>query len=84
MSVDWTIEIANSSGTWDADGFIPRPNEDLETNYVSTIQKIKLADGSYGYVSPETKRVKETFTMFFADTTSDFRLFAKQISNQMQ
>lgn len=73
MAADWLIEVENSGGTFISDGYIQRPNEDMETAYVSTTTKIKLADGSYGFMTPEIKRVKESFNMFFANTTSAFR-----------
>lgn len=73
MSMDWTIEYEGSSGAWLNDGNFPRPNQDLETEYISTQQKIKMADGRYGFVTPEIKRLRESFTMFFANTTSAFR-----------
>lgn len=76
----WITEIQLSGGGWYIDTSIPRPNSDLETDYISTQQKLKLANGSYGFITPETKRVKESITMFFANTTAIFRL---QIENYM-
>lgn len=73
MSLDWKIEIKNSSGTWSSEGYIQRPNQDMETTYISTTQKTQLADGSYAFVTPENKRVRDAMTMFFADTTTAFR-----------
>lgn len=81
MSLDWTIEVEDSSGNWVNDGYIYRPNEDIETNITSTMTPFKLADGSYGFINPETKKVKESFNMFFANTTSDFR---SQIEGYME
>lgn len=69
----WNIEVWESGNTFTADGTIPRPNQNLETKVSSTTQKIKLADGSNGFVQLETKYVKESFNMFFANTTSEFR-----------
>jgi hypothetical protein len=80
MSVDWKIEVYSSGNTWIVDGYIQRPNEDLETNITSTVAKSKLADGSYCRITPETKKVKESFTMFFANTTEEFR---EQIEDYM-
>ena len=70
----WDIYVLNSDGvTWDADVQVPRPNDNLETEYISTQQKIKLADGSNAFITPETKRIKEPITIFWADTTSVLR-----------
>jgi len=70
----WNIYTLNSDNlTYTLDGTIPRPNENLETEVISTRQKIALANGSSAFVSPETKSVKQPFTMFFADTTSALR-----------
>lgn len=73
MSVDWTIEIENSAGAWEYDGLIQRPNDDIETEYMSTQQKIRLANGSNAFITPETRRLKEPVSMFFAQTSSSFR-----------
>ena len=70
---NWTIYIQNSSLGWDAEPAIPRPNQDMETKYVSNVTKIKLANGSNAYITPETKYSKEIFTMFWASTTSVLR-----------
>jgi hypothetical protein len=69
----WDIYLENSLGTWDDDGTIPRPNDDLQTELTSTQQKIRLADGSNAFIQPEIKRVKEPITMFWADTSSSLR-----------
>ena len=69
----WTIEVEQSGGGWTIDTAISRPNQDVETEYISTQQKLRLANGSNAFVTPETKRLKEPFQMFFADTTSAFR-----------
>jgi hypothetical protein len=76
----WSIYVENSAGGWDVDTSIPRSNEDLQTEYTSTQSKVKLANGSYCYITPETKRVKESITLFWADTTSALRT---QIENYM-
>ena len=73
MSQDWIIEIENSSGGWDNDGYFYRPNQDVETIIMSTQQKLKLATGGNAFITPEIKRTKESFQMFFAKTTSAFR-----------
>jgi len=73
MSMDWITELENSSGVWILDTSLPRPNEDLETLYISTQQKIKLANGSNAFVTPEIKRVKEPITMTWINSTSVLR-----------
>ena len=37
------------------------------------MQKLKLANGSNAFITPETKRIKEPIVMSFIDTTSAFR-----------
>jgi len=70
---NWSIYIQTSNLGWDADTAISRPNQDMETKIVSTTSKIRLADGSDAFVTPETYRTKEPFSMFWADTTSTLR-----------
>lgn len=69
----WNIELWQSGNTYVDDSTIQRPNANLETQRVSNMQKVKVADGSNAFMTPETKFVKEPFTMFFAETTSAFR-----------
>lgn len=71
---NWNTYVLNSDGvTWDLDGTVPAANENLESEYISTQQKIKLADGSNGFITPETKRIKEPITIYWAETTSALR-----------
>ncbi len=70
---NWTMSIKNSANNYVSDGTIQRPNEDMETQKISTTQRINMADGSTAFVTPSTKSRSEPFTMFFADTTSAFR-----------
>lgn len=73
-SYDWTVSVINSDGvTWDVDTSWPRPNQDMERQWVSTMQTIKLANGGEGFVTPEVRRTKEAFSFFWADTTAAFR-----------
>jgi len=80
MSIDWTIEYEDSSGNWTLDTTLPRPNADLETTFMSTQQRITLANGSLAFIRPETRRVKEAISLFFARTSSTFR---SQLENYM-
>lgn len=74
MSISyWNIYVENSSGGWDSDGTIPRPNENIENNTISTMQTLRLANGSNAFFFPDTKSIKEQFTMFFAETSSTLR-----------
>lgn len=72
MSV-WTIEIENSAGGFDSDGSIPRPNQDMQLKITSTQQKVSLANGGMAFINPEVKRLKESFDMYWVETTSTFR-----------
>jgi hypothetical protein len=72
MSIDWKI-YQESGNSWVFDSNISRPNQDMNTEEISTMQSNQLADGSQGFITPETKYLKQPFQMFFANTTSDFR-----------
>lgn len=67
---DWNIYKWNTSTLlWDADGTIPRPQENLDDEISSTQQKYTLADGSNAFMTPETKYIKEplNFKWFLQD-----------------
>ena len=72
MSIDWKI-YQESGNSWVFDSNISRPNQDMNTEEISTMQSNQLADGSQGFITPETKYLKQPFQMFFANTTSEFR-----------
>ena len=69
----WNLYTLESGDVWTIDTTMPRPNADLETILMSTQQKVKLADGSFGYITPEFKSSREMGSMTFIDTTSAFR-----------
>ena len=73
MTQDWTTELENSGGTWILDTALPRSQEDIERIYLSTQQKIKLADGSNAFVTPEIKRIKEPISFTWFQSTSALR-----------
>jgi len=73
MSADWGVYIWESGDTYTFDWNMNRPNDNLETQEISTMQKVKGSDGSNIFMTPETKYTKEPFQMYFADTTSGFR-----------
>jgi len=74
MSKDWSVYVyEESGGSWQFSSYIKRPNQDMNTEEMSTMQSTQLADGSNGFITPETKYLKQPFRMFFANTTSDFR-----------
>lgn len=64
----WNIFTWNGS-SWDADGTVYRTNRDLELSRTSNQTKMKLADGTEGRVTPETKFVRDstTFTWLALD-----------------
>jgi hypothetical protein len=56
----WVVYVRESGNVYTGDSYIPRPNENLEMQTVSMQQKVPLADGSYGYSTPETVSNKES------------------------
>jgi hypothetical protein len=74
MSIDWMVYVyEESGGTWQFSSYINRPNQDMNTEEISTMQSNQLADGSQGFITPETKYLKSPFQMYFANVTSEFR-----------
>ena len=67
----WTVYIYGSAGDWEASTAIRRPNDNLTVELESTQQKVQLADGSFTYINPETKSMKQplTFLWLFDDGT---------------
>lgn len=64
----WNLYIFNTSTLEfpvSASATIPRPNEDLIHETVSTQQRFKLADGSSAFFTPETKTEKLTITLIW-------------------
>ena len=51
----WLVEIRASGNTWESDGVIYRPNEAFERANKSSMLRIQLADGSYGYATYKNK-----------------------------
>ena len=72
----WTIEILQSGGTFVSDGTIYTPNSDLSLDVTSTQERVQLADGSRGWVTPETRSTPDElqFEWLAVDNT-----FATQI-----
>lgn len=70
---NWAVQIKNSANVYVSDGNINRPNEDLETERISTSTKVRLADGSDAFMTPEIKELRQPFNMFFANTTAALR-----------
>jgi len=73
----WNIYIKNSANSYDADGTIYRPNEDLEEALSSTHQKIRLADGTNAFVVPETSSSKEPLTFVWRGIVTGDNLISK-------
>lgn len=56
----WTTYTRDiNSNNYTADSQIPRPNDTLDLSTMSMQVKIQLADGSYGYSTPETVSNKD-------------------------
>ena len=74
----WVIEVQYSNNSWHVDGQIPRPNENLELETISTETTVKLANGGEANVTPEVRSLKQPFNMTWIDASSSFRT---QIAN---
>ena len=51
--------------SFESDGYIYAPNENINLEKTSTLAKQQLVDGSFGYFSPEVKYNKSAVTMNF-------------------
>ena len=76
---NWILSVEESGGGWPSGSgtdTIPRPNEDLDVSQVSTQQAVQLADGSMGYITPETKFTRQdlTFVWVMQDDTLRTRI----------
>jgi len=62
----WAVTYWTGS-TWASDGTIYRPNENVSVDLRSTQQKVNMADGSYGFFTPETKYTNEDMVFQFLE-----------------
>jgi hypothetical protein len=60
----WAVE-KKSGVSWVSDGTIARPQANLNKRTQSTQVRVQLADGSYGFIAPETTYNKETMNFFW-------------------
>ena len=60
---NWTVYIEASGSTWEEDGTIPIPNENMETTVMTNTMRVKMANGASAYFTPTVKSYKEQFTM---------------------
>lgn len=56
---EWNVFIFGSGPSFIPDGFIPAPNGNFEDVRVSNQTKVRLADGSNAFTTPETVSDKE-------------------------
>jgi hypothetical protein len=63
-SLGWSVYTWDGTN-WNSDSTIPRPTQDMGFPLFHNQQKFQLADGDTGFVSPETKYVKEPLSMQF-------------------
>jgi len=69
----WNIYELESGDTWALTDTIYRPNENTTMPILSTQQKVQLADGSYGFMSPETKYVREPIEFIWTYVDDTFK-----------
>jgi len=64
----WVISTQTGSGlSWETVATIYRPNENIELSKTGTLTQVKMADGSNGWISPETKYNNEPVMMQFLE-----------------
>ena len=70
----WSLFVEESGGDFPsgATSVVPRPNEDLDVGKMSTQVAVQLADGSVGYITPETKSSKADLTFVWVMKDEDF------------
>jgi hypothetical protein len=74
ITKDWTIYVYNSNTlAWDSDYALERPNDVLNTPVLHNQQKFQLADGSYAFMSPETKSTKDDVTFVWIHKDQTFK-----------
>lgn len=74
----WTMHTSTDNGdNWDADGTIYVPNESMALDEKGTQTKIRLADGSNAFVTPETKYNIEPLLMRWMAIDEDDGIVAK-------
>ena len=80
----WNIYYQESSLSWVADGTIPRPNDVLNYETISTQTAIQLADGSKAYITPEIKSLKNPliFLWYMDDGTYKDKIEAYILNNE--
>jgi len=67
----WAVSTKDSNDNWQITETIPRPQEDLEDELMSTQTKINLANGDIAYVNPEINSIKQdlNFKWYLDDNT---------------
>ena len=80
----WDIYYQESGGSWVSDGTIPRANDTLTYEYLSTQMPVQLADGSRAYITPETKYLKNplVFLWYIDDGTYKTKIENYIINNE--
>jgi hypothetical protein len=67
---NWSVYKYNlNTLEWDYHTTVPRSNTDIEEEYLANEQKIKLADGSDAFFSPEIKYTKSQILFTWLNQT---------------
>lgn len=75
----WTVQKWNGNA-WVADTPIYRPNSNTDITYTSTQQKIRLADGTNAFITPETVYDKEDITFEYLEIDPDDSFYTRIIN----
>ena len=69
----WQVYVQNSAGTWVLDETIYVPNnENLSMDESSTQNKQQMVDGSFAFITPETKYQKNPIQLNWVEVDQTF------------
>lgn len=71
---NWTIYTQSSGPVWVEDvAGLPRPQQSMPVEKVSTEQELMLADGSRAFIVPETRTTKTDLLFFWFEQSQTFK-----------
>ncbi len=73
----WVVELEQSGNNFVSDGTLYRPNSNFPITIISNKQRVKLANGDIGTVTPEIKQVDGDLTFVWLAIESTDTLITK-------